>query len=91
MERLMKNEKENEKNLGHAILVAEDEEGHYEPVGLAATIAEAKYLAAEDFRHRLLALEADRDPGLCPYQYKLFARGFGGKLAVVATFPASEF
>ncbi len=34
--------------LGLAMLIAEDEEGHYEPIGVASTINEAKEIAASD-------------------------------------------
>ena len=37
-------------NLGLAMLIAEDEEGHHEPVAVASTINEAKELAECDFR-----------------------------------------
>ena len=65
-------------DLGNAMLIVEDEEGHYEPVSLAMTIGEGKELAQDDLRARMGRLEGDEDPGLCPYSYKLWARGLDG-------------
>lgn len=39
--------------LGLAMLIAEDEEGHYQPVAVASTIDEAKELATSDLRGRM--------------------------------------
>lgn len=64
--------------LGLAILIAEDEEGHYEPVAVAGTIAEAKELAKSDFLARQRRLQHGDDPGLCPYLYKLWAQSIDG-------------
>ena len=65
-------------NLGLAMLIAEDEEGHHEPVAVASTINEAKELADSDFRGRRRRLERGEDPGLCPYVYKVSAQGIDG-------------
>ena len=65
-------------NLGLAMLIAEDEEGHHEPVAVASTINEAKELAESDFRGRRRRLERGEDPGLCPYVYKVWAQGIDG-------------
>ena len=65
-------------NLGLAMLIAEDEEGHHEPVAVASTINEAKELAECDFRGRQRRLERGEDPGLCPYVYKVWAQGIDG-------------
>ena len=64
--------------LGLAMLIAEDEEGHYEPVAVASTINEAKELAESDLRGRMRRLERGGDPGMCPYTYKLWAQGVDG-------------
>lgn len=64
--------------LGLAMLIAEDEDGHYEPVAVAATIDEAKEIAASDLRDRMRRLERRDDPGLCPDRYTVWARGIGG-------------
>lgn len=64
--------------LGIAMLIAEDEEGNYEPVSPVSTINDARELAAGDLRNRMHRLERGEDPGLCPSSYKLWARGIDG-------------
>ena len=64
--------------LGLAMLIAEDEDGHYEPVAVAATINEAKEIAESDLRGRMRSIERGEDAGLCPVRYKLWARGIDG-------------
>jgi hypothetical protein len=64
--------------LGLAMLIAEDEDGQYEPVAVASTINEAKELAESDFRGRMRRLERGDEPGLCPAVYKLWAQGIEG-------------
>jgi hypothetical protein len=64
--------------LGLAMLIAEDEDGHYEPVAVAATINEAKEVAERDLRDRMRSIERGEDAGLCPVRYKLWARGIDG-------------
>ncbi len=66
------------RQLGLAIITAEDEEHNSEPVGLACTMDEASELANADMNRRLRALEHDDDPGICPYEYILWARGISG-------------
>jgi hypothetical protein len=68
--------------LGLAMLIAEDEEGHYEAVAVASTVNEAKELAESDLRARQRRLECGEDPGLCPFVYKLWARGADGRYIV---------
>ncbi|MEO7653184.1 MAG: hypothetical protein ABIZ80_22220 [Bryobacteraceae bacterium] len=63
--------------LGLAMLIVEDEDGHYEPVGVVASLAEAREVAQDDLRHRMKRLESDGDP-LCPSTYKVWARGIDG-------------
>jgi hypothetical protein len=77
-------------DLGIATLIAEDEEGHYEPVNYASTLAEGFEMAREDLRNRRKNLEADRDPGLCPWEYKVWARGLEGRMVVAATWNVSD-
>jgi hypothetical protein len=64
--------------LGLAMLIAEDEDGHYEPVAVAATINEAKEIAESNLRGRMRSIERGEDAGLCPVRYKLWARGIDG-------------
>jgi hypothetical protein len=79
---------ENDTDLGLALLIVEGEEGHYEPVANAATINEAKELAADDLHRRRERLERDEDPGLCPYAYKLWARDIDGEFRVACEIEA---
>ena len=72
-------------DLGIATLIVEDEEGHYEPVNYASSLGEGFEMAKEDLRNRQGKLEADKDPGLCPWEYKVWARVLEGKMAVAAT------
>jgi hypothetical protein len=70
-------------NLGIAMLILEDEEGHYEPINLASTIEEALEMAISDSQRR-------GPDSLCPYVYKLYATGNGGKQQLVPEFLASN-
>lgn len=70
-------------DLGLAMLIAEDDEGQYEPVAVASTINEAKELAESDLRSRMRRLERGDDPGICPFMYKLWARGMDGPYCLV--------
>ncbi len=77
-------------DLGLAMLIVEDEEGHYEALGVAGSISEGREIAQDDLRSRLQRLDKDDDPGLCPCCYKLWARGVGGAYCIAATWNASE-
>jgi hypothetical protein len=79
-----------ETDLGNAMLIAEDEESNYEPIAVAMNINEGKELAQCDLRERMRRLERDEDPGLCHWQYRLWARGVDGRQHVAATWLASE-
>lgn len=76
--------------LGLAMLIAEDEESHTQPVAVASTIDEAKELAQNDMAGRMRSLERGGDPGLCPYEYKVWAQGIDGDYRIAATFKASS-
>jgi len=69
--------------LGLGLLIAEDEEGRYEPVAVTSTINEAQGLADHDLRGRMRRLERGDDPSLCPAVYKLWARGIDGRYRLV--------
>jgi hypothetical protein len=79
-----------ETDLGNATLIAENEEANYEPIAVAANIREGKELAHGDLRERMRRLEQDENPGICPYQSKLWARGVDGRQHVAATWLAAE-
>ena len=76
--------------LGLAMLIAEDEDGHYEPVGVVSTIDEGREIAASNLRYRMRELERGGDPGLCPYEYKIWAQGVDGDYRTAATFLATS-
>jgi hypothetical protein len=69
-------------DLGLALLVAEDEDGRYEPVAAVGTITEAQEIADCDLRARMRRLERGDDPGLRPAVYKLWARGIDGAYSI---------
>jgi len=75
-------------DLGLAMLIAEDEEGHYEPIAVVGSIAEGKEIAASNMRAKEDRLGQDADPGICPYEYKVMARGVDGDYILAASFPA---
>ena len=77
-------------DLGIATLVVEDEEGHYDPVNYASSLGEGFEMAKEDLHNRQRKLEADQDPGLCPWEYKVWARGLEGRMVVAATWNVGE-
>lgn len=77
-------------DLGLAMLIAEDEEGRYQPVGCVISISEAREIARSDFRRRMHDLERGADPGLCPYGYKIWATGLDGDYRTVAELPATS-
>src|SRR5450759_1093921 len=65
-------------DLGLAMLIAEGEDGQHEPVAVVGTISEAREAAESDLRDRMRRLERGEDAGLCPTQYKVWARGIDG-------------
>jgi hypothetical protein len=65
-------------DLGLAMLVAESEDGQYEPVAVVANVGEAREVAVHDLRSRMERLEHGGSP-LCPYVYKVWARGIDGE------------
>ena len=65
-------------DLGLAMLIAESEDGQYEPVAVVANLGEAREVARDDFRSRMERLENGESP-LCPYTYKVWARGIDGE------------
>jgi len=45
-------------------------------------IGQAKELAEPDLRERMRQLECGQDIGICPFRYKLWARGVDGEYLV---------
>ena len=69
---------EDDTELGLAILVAEFADGSYQPIAVVVSINEAKEIAESDLRSRMRRIERGEDPGICPYTYKVWARGIDG-------------
>ena len=65
-------------DLGLAMLIAESEDGQYEPVAVVANLGEAREIAQDDFRRRTQRLESGESP-LCPHTYRIWARGTDGE------------
>jgi hypothetical protein len=76
--------------LGLAMLIAEDEEGSYQPVGCVISLNEAREIAACDLRRRMRDLERGADPGMCPYCYKVWAAGIDGDYRTAGEFLATS-
>lgn len=74
-----------ETELGLAMLVAEDEDGATEPINIVTTVGEARELAQEGMRLRMARLDRGEDAGICPFEYKVWARDAGGRYVVVAS------
>jgi hypothetical protein len=75
--------------LGLAVLIVEDEEGHYQPLGCVISIAEGREIAASDLHRRLRDMERGGNPGLAPHSYKVWATGLDGDYRVAAEIPAT--
>lgn len=63
--------------LGLAVLIAETEDGRYEPVAVVATVAEAQEIAQSDFARRVKETSKGEDVA-CPARYAIWAQGTGG-------------
>src|SRR4051794_19249127 len=77
-------------NLGIAMLIAEDEQGNYEPMAAAVSINEARDIAQSNLRSKIRRLEREEDPGLCRFAYKLWAKGLDGSCQLVKEFNAAS-
>jgi len=69
-------------DLGIAILIAETEDGQYEPIGPVATINEAIECANHDMASRMRDLDLGGEPA-CHELYRVWARDFEGEYTVV--------
>ena len=63
--------------LGLAMLMVEDDNGHYEPLGVVVSISEGREVAEDDFHRRLEQVQRGEEPRV-PALYKVFARGTDG-------------
>ena len=77
-------------DLGLAMLIAESEDGQYEPVAVVSTINEAKEIAESDLRGRMSRIERGDDPGICPYNYKVWANGIDGGYRIAIELTATK-
>jgi len=67
-----------ETELGLAMLIAETEDGRYEPVAVVASVAEAQEIAKSDFARRIKEASKGEDVA-CPARYAIWAQGLGGE------------
>lgn len=65
------------------LLIAESDDGSYEPVSPVSTVSEAREIAASDFRRRIKETEGGTDV-LCPARYIVWARVSYGSYATIA-------
>jgi hypothetical protein len=70
-------------DLGIGLLIAESEDGVYQPIGPVGSMREARQIAANDMRRRMHRLDQGSDP-LCPARYVVWAQGSRGEYAAVA-------
>ena len=73
-------------NLGLGMLIAESEDGAYEPIGVVGSVDEAREVAASDKKGRIRELKKGGSP-MCVYCYKVWANRTEGYV-VVAEIPA---
>jgi hypothetical protein len=74
-------------DLGIGMLIAEAEDGTYQPIAAVVNISEGRELAASDMRRRMHRLEQGSDP-ICPARYLVWAQGNDGTYATVAEIAA---
>jgi len=66
-----------DRDLSSALLIAESEDGRYEPVSTVGTINEAIEVARANFKRRMTELERGGEP-MCPARYVVWARNVDG-------------
>jgi len=69
------------------MLVAESEEGDYEPAGMVDTIREARELANENLKIRMNELESGGHP-MCPSRFVVWGRRYDGTYHIICTIDA---
>ena len=75
-------------DLGIAMLIAEDDDGGYLPIGPVSTIAEGREIAQHHLCKQMSRLACGQEP-FCPAMYKVWAHGLDGH-AVAAEFSAGR-
>jgi len=69
--------------LALGLLVAEAEDGSYEPVAMVSTIREAREVAGQNFRNRMIENENGGDP-LYPARYAVWQQSREGGYRIVS-------
>ena len=69
--------------LGLAMLIAETDDGRYEPVAVVVSIDEAREIAASNFAHRLKEIAMGCEDVACPARYAIWAQGLGGDYRLI--------
>jgi hypothetical protein len=70
------------------MLIAESEDGKYEPLANVSSLDEARWFAKEDLAARMREVEKGGAP-MCPAVYRLWARGAGGAYVTTHEFDAT--
>jgi hypothetical protein len=70
-------------DLGIGMLIAESEDGAYQPVAAVSTIREAREMAHSDLRGRMSRFEKGEEP-MYPARYLVWARNDRGDFVTVA-------
>lgn len=70
------------------MLIAESEDGQYEPIANVSSLDEARWMATEDMARRMRELEKSHEP-MCPAVYRVWARGASGAFASIHEFDAT--
>ena len=78
---------EGDTDLGLALLIVEDEQGHYDRSGTSARSTKRNTSRRTIFAETRTP-RCDEDPGLCPRAYKLWARGIDGGFRVACEIEA---
>ena len=74
--------------LGLAMLIAESEDGQYEPVAVVSTVGEAREIVTTNLQNRMQRLNEGDSP-LCPQVYKVWASGRGGGCRIACEIEAA--
>ena len=80
---------EDDTDLGFAVLIVEDEAGHYEPVEVVSSVSEAREFIQGDVMTRKRQFVWGGTP-LYPHVYKLWARGINGEYRLLREIPAEK-
>ena len=79
----LRSEIKTDTELGSALLIAQSEDGAYEPVSVVSTINEAIEIAQGNFQRRLKDLDRG-GASMCPARYVVWVRNLDGDYEVVS-------